>query len=105
MQTPHPQPAPAAPQKPPVLQGPVLAQVHKPRRGTAANVVVPPWLAAEVLIIIAQGKDQLARGLFLCTAKELSATEVSWIPGRTANPAGSEGCPHLPSWESPPLSA
>lgn len=44
-----------------------------------------------------QEKDQLVRGSFLCTAKELSAAEVSCIPGRMANLADNEGS------SSPPL--
>ena len=61
------------------------------RERIAATGVFSLWLAAKVLIIITQAKDQLIRGLFLCTAKELSAIEVSLIPGKTAKPAGNVG--------------
>lgn len=101
----HIQASPSSPAETPGAAGPCAGPGAPTPERNGSNAVVPPWLAAKVLIIIAQGKDQLARGWFLCTAKELSAAEVSWIPGRAANPAGSEGCPHLPSWESPPLSA
>lgn len=61
------------------------------RERTAATGGFSPWLAAKALIIITQAKDQLIRGLFLSTAKELSAIEVSSIPGKTAKPAGNVG--------------
>lgn len=62
-----------------------------------------PWLAAKALIIITQAKDQLIRGLFLCTAKELSAIEVSLIPGTTAKLA-MRTPPLLFSWATPSVS-
>lgn len=61
------------------------------REKTAATGGFSPWLAAKALIIITQAKDQLIRGLFLCAAKELSAIEVSLIPGKTAKLAGNVG--------------
>lgn len=61
------------------------------RERTAATGGFSPWLAAKALIFIMQAKDQLIRGLFLCTAKELSAIEVSLIPGKTVKPAGNVG--------------
>lgn len=68
------------------------------RERIAATGGFSPWLAAKALIIITPAKDQLIRGLFLCTAKELTAIEFSLVPGKTAKPAGNVGCtsPLLP---------
>lgn len=88
--------AQAAPQKPPVLQSRALVQGRLLQRGTAATGG-SPMAGSPGADYHQQGKDQLVRGLFLCTAKELSAAEVSWIPGRIANPVGNEGS------SSPPL--
>lgn len=65
------------------------------RERIAATGGFSPWLAAKVLIIITQAKDQLIRGLFLCTAKELSALEVSLISGKTAKLAANVGSTSL----------